>query len=145
MCEKLLNRFSALIKIKLSSGIISILGFILLSCSSIQKVTKSEQVFESQPEPTNLVTTSYYSRSLAGHLTANGEAYDPKKLTCAHRQLPFGTVLKVKNPKNSKEVLVRINDRGPFIRGRELDISNAAAEQLGISGVQPVEMQIVSN
>lgn len=62
--------------------------------------------------------------------TASGEPMDPTELTAAHRSLPFGTKLKVTNQKNGKSVVVRINDRGPFIKGRVIDLSKAAAKQL---------------
>ena len=63
--------------------------------------------------------------------TASGETMNPKAMTAAHRSLPFGTKLKVVNPNNGRSVVVRINDRGPFIKGRELDLSLAAADKLG--------------
>lgn len=66
--------------------------------------------------------------------TASGERMNPSALTAAHRTLPFGTKLKVTNQRNGKSVVVRINDRGPFIRGRVLDLSKAAAGQLGFVG-----------
>ncbi|MCX7304037.1 MAG: septal ring lytic transglycosylase RlpA family protein [Hyphomicrobiales bacterium] len=74
--------------------------------------------------------------------TASGERMNPAELTAAHRSLPFGTKLKVTNQKNGKTVVVRINDRGPFVRGRVLDLSRAAAKQLGFvsSGVTKVCM-----
>ena len=63
--------------------------------------------------------------------TASGERMNPAELTAAHRTLPFGTKLKVTNQKNGKSVVVRINDRGPFIKGRVIDLSKAAANRLG--------------
>jgi rare lipoprotein A len=63
--------------------------------------------------------------------TASGERMNPSAMTAAHRTLPFGTKLKVTNQRNGKTVVVRINDRGPFIRGRVIDLSKAAARQLG--------------
>lgn len=66
--------------------------------------------------------------------TASGERMNPAAMTAAHRSLPFGTMLKVTNSRNGKAVVVRINDRGPFIRGRVLDLSKAAARQLGFVG-----------
>src|SRR4051794_40893460 len=66
--------------------------------------------------------------------TASGERMNPSPMTAAHRSLPFGTKLKVTNTNNGKAVVVRINDRGPFIRGRVLDLSKAAARQLGFVG-----------
>ena len=73
-------------------------------------------------------TASWYALT---SMTANGERMNPAKLTAAHKTLPFGTKLKVTNPSNGKVVTVRINDRGPFIKGRVLDLSKAAAKQLG--------------
>lgn len=66
--------------------------------------------------------------------TASGERMNPAELTAAHRTLPFGTKLKVTNQKNGKSVVVRINDRGPFIKGRVIDLSKAAARELGFVG-----------
>ena len=74
-------------------------------------------------------TASWYALTSK---TASGERMNPAKLTAAHKTLPFGTKLKVTNPKNGKSVVVRINDRGPFIRGRVLDLSKAAAQKIGI-------------
>lgn len=85
---------------------------------------------------------SYYSSALEGRKTSNGETYSGDSLTCAHRTLPFGTLLKVRNPKNNKEVIVKVNDRGPFVRGRMIDLSYAAAQQLGFvsNGIAEVEV-----
>jgi rare lipoprotein A len=82
---------------------------------------------------------------LAGYKTANGETFDPNLLTAAHRTLPFGTKLRVTNEKTGKSVVVRVNDRGPFIPGRELDLSYSAAETLGMveQGVGKVQMTVV--
>jgi rare lipoprotein A len=89
---------------------------------------------------------SYYAAKFHGRRTANGERFSSKLLTAAHLTLPFGTQLKVTNPANSKSVIVRVNDRGPYIRGRLLDLSRAAADLLGItrSGVARVELEILT-
>jgi len=75
--------------------------------------------------------------------TASGERMNPAAMTAAHRSLPFGTKVKVTNQRNGKTVTVRINDRGPFIRGRVIDLSKAAAHELGFvsSGHTPICMQ----
>lgn len=73
---------------------------------------------------------SFYAASLQGARTAAGEAYDAAALTAAHRTLPFGSRIAVSNVDNGRMVVVRINDRGPFARGRALDLSRAAAEAL---------------
>src|SRR5213592_4892175 len=74
---------------------------------------------------------SWYGGSFHGRQTANGEIFDQFKMTAAHRLLPLGSVVRVTNPENGREVEVFINDRGPFIRGRIIDLSYAAAEHLG--------------
>lgn len=77
---------------------------------------------------------SYYSEEFHGRKTASGEIYDMHKYTCAHPYLPFNTWLKVTNIANQKSVLVRVNDRGPFLRNRIIDLSYAAAKRLGMLG-----------
>lgn len=77
---------------------------------------------------------SFYARSLHGRRTANGERYNHQALTAAHRSLPFGTLLRVENTRTGRRVLLRVNDRGPFVRGRVLDVSGAAAGRLGMRG-----------
>ena len=74
----------------------------------------------------------------SGGKTASGERANPGHLTAAHKSLPFGTMVQVTNKKNGRTVMVRINDRGPFIRGRIIDLTPAAAGQLGFSGLAPV-------
>jgi rare lipoprotein A len=73
-----------------------------------------------------------------GEKTASGERANPRALTAAHRTLPFGTRVKVTNKRNGRTVLVRINDRGPFKRGRIIDLTPAAAQRLGMDGLAPV-------
>ena len=89
---------------------------------------------------------SWYGPKFHGKYTANGEVYDQMALTAAHKYLSFGTLLKITNPKNGKSVIVRINDRGPYIEGRELDLSKGAAIELGIleKGVARVKVQEVA-
>lgn len=88
---------------------------------------------------------SYYGKEFAGRPTANGEPYDPDLLTCAHRTLPFGTRLKVVYLKKGLSTTVRVNDRGPHKDGRILDLSRAAADELGLTadGVGTVEAEVV--
>lgn len=100
------------------------------------------------PAPPALVLASKYGQGdgFNGRKTASGEPFDPNALTAAHRTLPFGTVLKVRNPKTDKSVEVRVNDRGPYVKNRLLDLSAAAAEKLGMgnAGVIPVEIETVT-
>lgn len=77
---------------------------------------------------------TFYSKRATGTRTANGERVHHDSMTCAHRTHPFGTLLKVTNIKNKKEVIVRVTDRGPFSRGRVIDLSYAAAKKLGMVG-----------
>ncbi|HQF53636.1 MAG TPA: septal ring lytic transglycosylase RlpA family protein [Fibrobacteria bacterium] len=88
---------------------------------------------------------SFYGKEFAGRPTSNGEPYDPDLLTCAHRTLPFGTRLKVDYPKKGLSTTVRVNDRGPHKDGRILDLSRAAADELGLTadGVGTVEAEVV--
>ena len=78
--------------------------------------------------------------SYKGSRTASGERAHPSQFTAAHRRYPFGTMVQVTNKRNGKSVVVRINDRGPFIRGRVIDVTPAAARALGFSGVAPVTL-----
>ncbi|MDP8961026.1 MAG: septal ring lytic transglycosylase RlpA family protein [Actinomycetota bacterium] len=88
---------------------------------------------------------SWYGPGFAGKATASGEVYDPSELTAAHRSLPFGTRVRVTNQRNGRSVVVRINDRGPFVGGRILDVSSAAADRLRMKGhgVVPVTVQVL--
>lgn len=88
---------------------------------------------------------TFYSKRATGARTASGERLHHDSLTCAHRTFPFGTLLKVKNLSNGREVVVKVTDRGPFARGRIIDLSWGAAEELGIigQGVAMVEVEKV--
>ena len=91
-------------------------------------------------------TTGLASYYKSGKQTANGERFNPNGLTAAHRTLPFGTKLRVTNLRTGKSVVVRINDRGPFIRGRVIDLSLGAANFVGLtkSGVAKVTYSILN-
>jgi rare lipoprotein A len=84
---------------------------------------------------------SWYGPRFQGKLTANGERFNTHELTAAHKTLPFGTRVRVKSLVNGKEVVVRINDRGPFIKGRIIDLSKAAAQAIGLIGIKKVEIE----
>jgi rare lipoprotein A len=75
--------------------------------------------------------------------TASGETFSPSKLTAAHRTLPFGTMVRVTNLRNGRTVMVRINDRGPFTKGRIIDVTPAAAAELKFSDLTPVTLEVV--
>ncbi|HET9936975.1 MAG TPA: septal ring lytic transglycosylase RlpA family protein [Methyloceanibacter sp.] len=84
------------------------------------------------------VRATWYGNELAGNRTASGERFNPNGLTAAHRSLPFGTCLRVSNPKTGRSVSVRVNDRGPFTKGVSLDLSHGAARAIGMRVTQNV-------
>lgn len=92
-------------------------------------------------------SASYYAAKFNGRRTASGERFDNADLTAAHRTLPFGSLVRVTNPANGRSVVVRINDRGPFTRGRLIDVSRAAAEELGMvaRGHATVELALIAD
>jgi rare lipoprotein A len=93
-----------------------------------------------------IVEASYYGAGFAGRPTANGETFDPTKLTAAHRTLPFGSLVEVTDAQTGRSVTVRINDRGPFHGDRAIDLSEAAAERIGMikRGAGDVVLRVVS-
>ena len=95
-------------------------------------------------EQPKLAKTSWYQM---GTRTASGERYNPDGLTVAHKSYPFGTLLKLTNPENNKTVIARVNDRGPFAHGRELDASRGTARELGFinKGVANLQVEVLLN
>jgi rare lipoprotein A len=89
---------------------------------------------------------SYYHDSLHGNRTASGQIYDKNKISAAHKRLPLGSKVKVTDTKTGRSIVVHINDRGPFIKGRIIDLSRRAAHELGIikRGITPVKVEILS-
>ncbi len=89
---------------------------------------------------------SWYGHPYHGRATASGEVYDMEKLTAAHKRLPFGVTARVLNPANGRSVDVKINDRGPFVKGRIIDLSRAAARQIELlgPGVAKVRIQVIA-
>jgi rare lipoprotein A len=86
---------------------------------------------------------SWYGTKFQGRATAGGERYDMYGMTCAHRTLPLGTWLRVTNLKNHRTAFVRVNDRGPVLEGRIVDLSFAAAQSLGLAGIGKVRLETV--
>ena len=142
-------------KIVFIISLIAVVGFINLSDTSasensgVAKITISKDT-EPLITPVNfsdlgVMTASWYGPHFHGKLTANGESYNQMALTAAHKSLPFGTLLKVTNLRNGRAVIVRINDRGPFSEGRDLDLSKGTALSLGMfeRGVIRVKVQEV--
>ena len=95
----------------------------------------------------NSAEASYYAEKYHGRKTASGETFNMYSLTCAHKTLPFGTILRVTNLSNNKSVDVRVNDRGPFVKGREVDLSKAAAIKLDMlkTGTAKVRIEILNS
>lgn len=107
----------------------------------------AEPAIEETGEALGTGVASYYGARFAGRPTASGERFDPGQMTAAHRTLPFGSRVRVTNPSNGKSVVVRINDRGPFHKGREIDVSRAAADELGLvqRGHGPVDLVLLDD
>ena len=102
---------------------------------------------QAQPSFKKIGNASFYADKFEGRNTASGDKFHHANFTCAHRTLPFGTMLRVTNPSNQKSVVVRVNDRGPYAAGRIIDLTKAAAKQLEMikAGEARVEIEIVSS
>ena len=107
--------------------------------------SKSTRPAGAPPAPGTRIVglASWYGQRHQGHATASGEIYDVNKLTAAHRTFPFGTRLRVTNVENGRSVVVRVNDRGPWVNDRVLDVSQAAAKVLGMVGEGVIRVEIV--
>ncbi|WP_457625980.1 septal ring lytic transglycosylase RlpA family protein [Persephonella sp.] len=110
---------------------------VFFSCAHKKSVKRCPEVIKGY--------ASYYGKKYHRRKTASGEIYSMYSYTAAHRYLPFGSILLVKNLKNGKKVKVRINDRGPFVKNRVLDLSYSAAKKLGMlrDGVVPVTATVI--
>jgi rare lipoprotein A len=86
---------------------------------------------------------SYYGQAFAGRRTASGERFNPNAMTAAHRTLPFGTRVRVTHARTGRSVVVRINDRGPHVNGRAIDLSSGAARSIGMGGTADVRIEVV--
>ena len=121
------------------------LAVLLVTCTMALPLTGCS-IFGISTSGSDVMITSYYGDTdgFTGKKTASGELFDHQDLTAAHKTLPFGTLVKLTNPANGRSCLVRINDRGPYVSGRDLDVSKAAAFELGMlrSGVAPLEAEL---
>ncbi len=153
-------KITAIFKIILKLNILGILVFLLSSCqsvirfsgnsssSSVKMSHSSNSKNDDNALPPGTVIkgyASYYGDEFDGRRTANGDIFSQRKFTAAHKSLPFGTKVKVTNLNNGLSVIVIINDRGPFVQGRVIDLSKAAAEKIDMlsSGVVPVEIVVI--
>jgi rare lipoprotein A len=124
--------------------LVALVGFtFLVNEENVNEPTQSENIVTTENEITadrslvefldkGSMKASWYGPGFHGRRTANGELFNQMAFTAAHKSLKFGTLLKLTNTKNNKSVIIRINDRGPYIEGRDLDLSKAAALELGL-------------
>jgi rare lipoprotein A len=111
----------------------------------IVEPSKPEVVYDATPVSVLYGKASYYYGRWIGHITANGEYYQATDVTAAHKTLPFNSMVRVTNQKNGKSVIVRINNRGPYVKGRILDLSVVAAQKIEMTtaGVVPVKAEVL--
>jgi rare lipoprotein A len=123
----------------------AIVPLILSGCADLTTRSPTPALYESKPVAVETGKASYYGGRWIGRLTANGEHYHSEDCTAAHKKLPFNTMVKVTNLKNGKSVIVRINNRGPFAKGRILDLSMVAARKIDMigAGIVPVRAEIL--
>ncbi len=147
-----------------SSVVLALLAIMAESCATVSP-GKSETAFSpavvvpsvkqitnkqiAKPSKTKILQqglASWYGREFSGKQTAGGDSFDEAKLTAAHKTFPLGSRVKVTNLRNGKAVEVEITDRGPFVDGRVIDVSEAAAHKMGIiaSGTAPVQVELLS-
>lgn len=126
----------------------AVAGLLTLSPLSVAKpsIPRAREAKERKPMAWEEGVASWYGEEQEGNLTASGEVFDQDGLTAAHRELPIGTKVKVTNLQNNKSLVLRINDRGPSIPGRLLDVTKEAARRLGFfrSGLVKVRIEVVS-
>ena len=132
-----------------SAMMIPLLLTVSAAAQEVEAIDQADQSVVDIDEETEIGggMASYYGNELAGNRTASGERFDPGQLTAAHRSLPFGSMVRVTNTSNGDSVVVRINDRGPFSRGRVIDVSQAAAREIGMhrSGTARVKLALLND
>ncbi len=118
-------------------------ALLVAGCSSLRGPTVPPAPLPSGAGTGRMVTASWYGEEASGRRTANGEIFDPEKMTAASRSLPIGSRVRVTNVTNGRSVVVRINDRGPYVRGRNIDLSHGAAQRIGLTraGVGRVQVE----
>ena len=132
---------------------VGLAGLLALSSATVAKSAKAPSIATSSSSVAPAVKkrwyqvgrASWYGGGFQGHETASGENYNMTDLTCAHRSLPLGTLVRVTNLMNHKSVVVRVNDRGPFLASRVVDLSYAAAHFLGFDGTAKVRLDVLSH
>ena len=120
-----------------------------LSVMSMMLISNPSRAYHSSQDTAAIFQSgiaSFYANKFNGRLTANGEIFSNSKMTAAHKTLEFGTIVRVTNRRNGRQVMVRINDRGPWIKGRVIDLSRAAAREIGMikRGTARVDLEILN-
>jgi len=143
-------------KMKTRMIVLLIIFLAVSGCVFLQDIVKPDTVtafsiikVESLHKPVTVAfkgMASWYGPGFHGKKTANGEIFNQYGLTAAHKTLPYNTIVRVTNLLNNRSVVVKINDRGPFVKGRDLDLSKEAARKLGMikKGVVPVKIEIMN-
>ncbi len=131
----------------LSGRLLPVTLLLILVIGSAQGLSCAQK-FHTKPQKAGWEqkgTACWYGKDYDGRRTASGEVFDMRKLTAAHPSLPFGTIVRIRNLTNDKTVLVRVNDRGPTVRGRIIDLSYGAAKEIDMvaAGLAEVELTVV--
>jgi rare lipoprotein A len=137
-------RFSPAPRLALLFPLACVLALLVTGCSTMES-SHGLALYENKPVSVEIGKASFYGGRDIGRLTANGERYHALNCTAAHKKLPFNTMVRVTNLKNGKSVLVRINDRGPFVKGRVIDLTMVPARQIEMisDGIVPVKIEVL--
>ena len=122
---------------------VAVLALAATGCASSTRATGTSATGSSAPGTRFVGLASWYGQRHHGQATASGEVFDMNKMTAAHRTLPFGTRVKVTNVENGRSVVVRVNDRGPWVKDRVIDVSRAAGRALGMTGEGVARVEVV--
>jgi len=125
--------------------LVSLIPLLMSGCATFTATSHGPSLYDSKPIAVETGRASYYGGRWIGRLTANGEHYRSEDCTAAHRKLPFNTMVRVTNLRNGKSVIVRINNRGPYAKGRILDLSIVAAKKIEMisDGIIPVRAEVL--
>ena len=128
-------------------GYLGLAGLLVLSVANVAEAKHRTRHSHSVGSTHSGLASVYASKAdgYAGRRSASGERVSSGALTAAHRTLPFGTMVRVTNTRTNRSVVVRINDRGPFVRGRVIDLTPAGAHAIGMSGLAPVALAVVKS
>lgn len=134
-----MNKLTLAVVVIASSYFFNLVGVV----EAATKHAKKTHVSNHQKE-NKVLTASWYGAAFHGKRTANGEKFNMYEMTAAHKSLPLSSYVEVTNLKNHRSIVVRINDRGPFHSSRSMDLSLAAAKELGMKGTTPIEISPVA-